>query len=638
MSHRHLAGIAALLLAAGIAANGATLTPAVAAPSGTAVATEVAAQGDPEYGRLMLVLDSSGSMKEAAGGGGTKIQAAKTALQAVVDELPDEAEVGLRVFGSEVFSRNDPGACEDTELVVEPGADNRDDLRGAIDDYEPYGETPIPVALEEAADDLGDEGSRSIVLVSDGESTCGDPCAVARDITGQGIDLHIDVVGLSVDSKARQQLECIAREGNGTYYDADSADDIEVHVTRVAERALRPFTLSGTPIEGGPESAPTPITVGDWTDTLEADEPKSYLFERTTAGSTLRVAAITQGASANSESLTTSIYGPDGSRCDDSTAYRGVDVRDIIAAGATAWTENECDQPGLYRIELHRGQVAEEAVDVGLRVTEEPPVEEPGFVADGQVDVAPPATSGQPRAVVGGAAYDNAPELTSGRYATTIVPGEAQVFAIPLDFGQSARISVEFPPLSPALEEVYGLFAPIAQIQLANPMHAGLEAPDGAEHTGKAEDQTLVTAIPPVSRAAAESPSYPGGGGDVTVAGNYYLGVSARADSKTAELPFTISVEIVGDPAEGPTYADGATWSVEVGLSDESDDTDNSDDTETDAPTESTEPADTSGSDAGAADDDADSGSATTLALVAGVGGLAALLGALLLWRRKSGA
>src|SRR5699024_4759075 len=62
--------------------------------------------GTDDAGKLLLVLDASGSMAEDAGGGQTRIEAAKDALRTVVDELPDDAEVGLRVYGSDVFSRD----------------------------------------------------------------------------------------------------------------------------------------------------------------------------------------------------------------------------------------------------------------------------------------------------------------------------------------------------------------------------------------------------------------------------------------------------------------------------------------------------------------------------------------------------
>ncbi len=131
-------GSAAPAFARGEAQRSAESSAAVSSTVGAASADEV------EFGRLMLVLDSSGSMSESAGGGQSKIAAAKNALRRVVAGLPDEAEVGLRVFGSEVFSRTDPGSCSDTQQVVAPGTDNRTELRSAIGDYEPYGETPIP--------------------------------------------------------------------------------------------------------------------------------------------------------------------------------------------------------------------------------------------------------------------------------------------------------------------------------------------------------------------------------------------------------------------------------------------------------------------------------------------------------------
>ncbi|MBA2444377.1 MAG: VWA domain-containing protein [Nocardioidaceae bacterium] len=110
--------------------NFALPAPALAAPAPSVAPVTAAALDDPEggYGRLMLVLDSSGSMSEPAGGGDTKIAAAKSALSTLVNDLPDEAEVGLRVFGAEVFSRTDAGSCEDTQQIVEPSTDNREEL------------------------------------------------------------------------------------------------------------------------------------------------------------------------------------------------------------------------------------------------------------------------------------------------------------------------------------------------------------------------------------------------------------------------------------------------------------------------------------------------------------------------------
>ena len=53
------------------------------------------------YSPVMVVLDSSGSMKaKDAGGTGTRMDAAKRAVASMVDGLPAEAQVGLTVYGT----------------------------------------------------------------------------------------------------------------------------------------------------------------------------------------------------------------------------------------------------------------------------------------------------------------------------------------------------------------------------------------------------------------------------------------------------------------------------------------------------------------------------------------------------------
>lgn len=628
--HRTLAGMAALLLAAGLAANGATPAPA----------TALAPAADPQYGRLMLLLDSSGSMAEPASGGQTKIQAAKQALGRVIDDLPDDAEVGLRVFGATVFSRKDAGACTDTQLAVEPGTDNRDELRDAVGNYKPYGETPIPAALEAAADDLGDEGARSIVLVSDGESTCApDPCDVARRLASQGINLQIDVVGLSVSGKAREQLQCIADAGHGSYYDADDAQDIEGNLVHVAQHALRPFTLDGIPIQGGPETTPTSVGVGEWTDALgpvgSPTESRSFVFDRTTDGSTLRVTALTQGEKGD-DGIKIEIAGPDGKVCNAGQVTRPFDTRDILAAEAVATPDIDgCGAPGSYRITVSRMTGSETEVPFGLRVSEEPPVTDPGPAPTADTDLTPPHVSGPATDLPGGASFGNADDITDGKWSSTLVPGESLLYGFQLDFGQSARISVDFPDGTPAMKDVVGTAPPEARLALFNPMHAALaypnvgEVPIGSVVTQK---QSLLTATATVSRGALDVSPFVGsvnGVKDTSMAGEYYLGVSMQAADYDLEVPFTISIEVVGDPDQGPTYADGATWDVEDGLTAG---------TTTDSPSESPTAASTPDGDTTTSSDNNsdDSGTSTAVAAAAGVGGLVALAAAVVLWRRRA--
>ncbi|WP_455130934.1 VWA domain-containing protein [Propionibacterium acidifaciens] len=164
-----------------------------------------------------VVLDASGSMASDDGTGTPAIDAARKSLTSLVDPLPTDAKVGMRVLGATVNTDPMPAeACDDTQRVVDIASGNRAQLISAIGKYSPNGWTPIPKALEQAGTDRGGSGKRSIVLVSDGESTCGDPCPTAESLAFSGVDLTIDVVGLSVDETTRQQLQCVADKGK--YY------------------------------------------------------------------------------------------------------------------------------------------------------------------------------------------------------------------------------------------------------------------------------------------------------------------------------------------------------------------------------------------------------------------------------------
>ena len=66
------------------------------APAGARAQTQPAPDKD---AAVILVVDASKSMRADDGSGQPKIAAAKSALNTLVDELPADAKVGLRVFG-----------------------------------------------------------------------------------------------------------------------------------------------------------------------------------------------------------------------------------------------------------------------------------------------------------------------------------------------------------------------------------------------------------------------------------------------------------------------------------------------------------------------------------------------------------
>jgi hypothetical protein len=81
-----------------------------------------------------------------------------------------------------------------------------------------------------------------VLLVSDGKETCeGDPCATAKALAEADAKLVMHVVGFGVDEVTRSQLQCIARNARGSYFDAASAGQLTGVLGRaVVAQAAKP--------------------------------------------------------------------------------------------------------------------------------------------------------------------------------------------------------------------------------------------------------------------------------------------------------------------------------------------------------------------------------------------------------------
>lgn len=243
--------------------------------------------GGEDLGSVMLLMDSSGSMRGDAGGI-TKIEAAKEAVSDLGASLPDDTRVGLRVFGG-----GGDEACESTELLLPVGPVDTGAVDSALERYSPTGTTPIGISLRRAAADLPPGGVRTIVLVSDGKDQCAppDPCGVAAQLSRRGIDLRIEAIGFRVDSAARRELECIARAGGGIYRDAEDVEELSSELQAISTRAVRRYEPEGTAVTGGasPREA-VEVEPGQYVDSVQPDEEKWYALPLV-RGETLTAAA-----------------------------------------------------------------------------------------------------------------------------------------------------------------------------------------------------------------------------------------------------------------------------------------------------------------------------------------------------------
>ncbi|WP_033306608.1 VWA domain-containing protein [Streptomyces iakyrus] len=262
-------------LAAGVCALLAALTAGLAFPAGAA-AGEPTGQDAP---KVDLVLDVSGSMRARDIDGQSRMAAAKQAFDEVLDATPEEVELGIRTLGANYPGDDRKTGCKDTARLYPVGPLDRTEAKTAVATLTPTGWTPIGPALLKAAGDLdGGDGSKRIVLISDGEDTCAplDPCEVAREIAAKGIGLTIDTLGLVPTAKLSRQLSCIAEATGGTYTSVEHQDELTGRVNQLVDRAADPV-VTPVPAEGADRCAGAPtLKPGLYSDREEFGQQRFY--------------------------------------------------------------------------------------------------------------------------------------------------------------------------------------------------------------------------------------------------------------------------------------------------------------------------------------------------------------------------
>lgn len=175
----------------------------------------------------VLALDVSNSMR------GDKFQAAKSAAGAFLEEVPSDIEVGLVTFASEVT------------VAQEPTTDH-DAVRAEIDDLELSASTRLYDGLLEAVATSGDDGSRSVLLLSDGADTSATPLAEVESEVKRS-EVVVDVVALAQNSEDTATLNEIARAGNGQVLAADDPSALTELFADQAANLASQYLVTVTP-------------------------------------------------------------------------------------------------------------------------------------------------------------------------------------------------------------------------------------------------------------------------------------------------------------------------------------------------------------------------------------------------------
>jgi hypothetical protein len=173
-----------------------------------------------------LIVDASNSMWGQIQGV-AKIAIAKDVLEQIINGLPDEMNVGLRLYGHR-YGLNDRRACQDTELKVPIGPIDKAVLIDIIKKIQPKGKTPLVFSVLQSGEDFEDIPNGSIILITDGIESCdGDIDSIAPALKESGIELKLHIVGFDIkEAKARAELEAIAKSTEGTYLDAKDSQEL----------------------------------------------------------------------------------------------------------------------------------------------------------------------------------------------------------------------------------------------------------------------------------------------------------------------------------------------------------------------------------------------------------------------------
>lgn len=216
---RVIAAALAALLGAALLIAPVRATASTAVPTPAPSVAEVSKDG---VAPIAVLLDTSGSMNEDDGAGTLKLRGAKNAVRDIVRNLSSTTVFGLRTYPAS-------GGCDEGRYVYEPAPlTGRDAVLHSIEGITADGSTPTGEALRALADDLKNRGytAATIVLVSDGESTCSTPpCDVAKQLVSEGFDVTVPTIGFRTSAAGSEELACVAEATCGVYLDAgDSAE------------------------------------------------------------------------------------------------------------------------------------------------------------------------------------------------------------------------------------------------------------------------------------------------------------------------------------------------------------------------------------------------------------------------------
>jgi len=175
--------------------------------------------------KVLLVMDVSGSMNESAGGGKSKLEAAKQAAIEALNQLHPDDEVGLWSFSTETDTNPSPYT---EQLPLSRIGDDKAKLVSAINGLHADGGTALYATIRAAQQrmlgELAADRINAVVVLSDGKNEYPDDNdldALLRDLDAANLERSVRVFPVAFGDKADlDTLTRIGKASKGVAYDA----------------------------------------------------------------------------------------------------------------------------------------------------------------------------------------------------------------------------------------------------------------------------------------------------------------------------------------------------------------------------------------------------------------------------------
>lgn len=294
---------------------------------------------------IMLIFDASGSMWEQSGSK-TRLDVAKEAVDQLLQEIPQDVNVGMTVYG-----HRQKGNCGDIQVFS--NSLNKEQLRNQLSDITARGKTPLGASIEKAAQSLSQNDTNArIIALTDGLETCGfDLCELANTLKNTGVELIVDVVAFDIaQEEDLSSLQCLTDLTGGTLYRAEGFAGLSSAFETITAKSI--LTQSEISIESTAIEHPAKAELGDQMPVAvnaKLTDGKMYMLTVVPAGSTpdtytegvskmLQIGAISGNGENNFKlTLRSAVLKP---------GQHEVRIVDMIESRVTISTQLELFQPG----------------------------------------------------------------------------------------------------------------------------------------------------------------------------------------------------------------------------------------------------------------------------------------------------